>query len=209
MTTTNRAEVREELRFEVLKMVTLKKMATVPAVAEASGVSLKDAEIAVEELAASGDVISTGGHVMVTSTGEARVRAYADRRYGSLRGDPAVQRWSARFDSINHRFLETVSAWQTTPVEDVPNDHSDPDYDARVISRLEAVIVRMNQLLEQLSDKVPRMARYKHRLEAALEKIDAGDERYVSDPDVDSAHTIWFEMHEAVLLVLGRDREEA
>lgn len=210
MTTTSRAEVKEELRFEALKVAVLKKMTTVPAIAEASGIPLRDAEGAVEELAASGDVASVGGHVMPTMTGAARVRAYADRRYGSLRADPAVERWYARFESINRRFLETETAWQTVPVGEtkVPNDHADPDYDTRVISRVEALVVRMTRLLDELSDKVPRTARYKQRLQVAMDKLDQGDQRFLSDSGVDSTHTVWLEMHEAVLIVLGKEPEE-
>jgi hypothetical protein len=210
MTTVNRAEVKEELRFEALKVAVLRKMTTVPAIAGASGMALRDAEGAIEELAASGDVASVGGHVLPTVAGETRVRSYADKRYGSLRADPAVERWYARFESINHRFLETVSAWRSVPVGDakVPNNHSDGDYDTRVISRIGALVVRMTKLLDELSDKVPRMARYEQRLEAAMEKIDQGDRRFFSDSGVDSTHTVWFEMDEAVLIVLGKEREE-
>lgn len=210
MTTINRADVKEELRSEALKVAVLRKTTTVPAIAEASGMTLRDAEGAIEELAASGDVASVGGHVLPTLAGETRVRSYADQRYGSLRADPAVERWYARFESINHRFLETVSAWQTVPLEDtkVPNDHSDAEYDTRVISRIEALVVRMTKVLDELSDKVPRMARYHQRLEAAMDKIDQGDQRFVSDSGVDSTQTVWFEMHEAVLIVLGKEREE-
>lgn len=207
----DQAELREDVLFEVLKVVVLKKMTSVPSVAEASSIPMGDAESAVEELAASGDVVSTAGHVMPTEEGEARVRAYADTRYATLREEPAVSRWVARFESLNRRFLETVSEWQTIAVGDsrVANDHSDPDYDARVISKLEALVTRMSKQLGELSDRVPRMARYRERLEAALERLDAGDERYVSDPHLDSIHTVWFEMHEAVLIVLGKEREDA
>jgi hypothetical protein len=210
MTTTHRAEVKEELRFEALKVVVLRKMTTVPVLAETSGIGLRAAEGAIEELAASGDVVSVDGHVVPTAAGEARVRAYADRRYGSLRADPAVERWCARFDSINRRFLETVDAWQTVPVGDTTgrHGHSDLQHDIRVISRVEALVVRMTKLLDELSDKVPRMARYKDRLEGAMEKIDEGDQRFVCDTGVDSTHTIWLEMHEALLIVLGRERQE-
>jgi hypothetical protein len=209
MTTTHRAEVKEELRFEALKVVVLKKMTTVPALAETGGIGLRDAEAAIEELAASGHVASVGGHLIPTPAGEARVRAYADQRYGWLRADPAVERWRARFETLNRRFLETLTAWETVQVGDtsVPNDHRDLEYDTRVISRIEALVVRVTELLYELADKVPRMARYRQRLEAAMDKIDHGDLRFVSDSGVDSTHTVWVEMHEALLIVLGRQRE--
>jgi len=209
--TTNEPEARDELRFEVLKTVTLKKTVTVPAVAAASGIALSSVEAAIQELIAAGDVVSTGGHVTTTAAGLGRVRAYADQRYGSLRGDPAVQRWAARFQSINQRFAETVSAWSAVHADDAAAASTDGDHDdaERVLSRLEAVIVRVSRLLDEFSSRVPRMARYRQRLDAALEKIDASDERYVSDPNLDSVFSVWFEMEQAVRFVLGDQHEEA
>ena len=34
-----------------------------------------------------------------------------------------------------------------------------------------------------------------------------GDGRFITDPEVDSIHSIWFECHEDYLTTLGRDRE--
>ena len=200
----------EDVRTEVLKVLVLKKMATSTVVAEVSGIPLKEVESAVDELQKTGDVVDSGGHLLATEAGEDRIRAYADARYAPLREDPAVERWSARFEPINRRFLETVSAWQVIPMADghVPNDHSDPRYDERIVSRLEACVVRMSKLLDELSDRVPRMARYKQRLEAALTRLDNGDTDYVSEPRLDSLHTVWFEMHESILIVLGQERTE-
>jgi hypothetical protein len=48
--------------------------------------------------------------------------------------------------------------------------------------------------------------RHKDRLNAALDRISAGDNDYVSGVRVDSYHTVWFELHEDLLATLGIER---
>ncbi|NQV20995.1 MAG: hypothetical protein HQ511_06225, partial [Rhodospirillales bacterium] len=43
---------------------------------------------------------------------------------------------------------------------------------------------------------------------AALEKAEDGETEFVSGAKVDSYHTVWFELHEDLLRILGREREE-
>ena len=53
-----------------------------------------------------------------------------------------------------------------------------------------------------------RMAAYENKLESALEKAEDGDVEWVSAADIESYHTVWFEMHEDLLRLLGRTRDE-
>jgi hypothetical protein len=55
---------------------------------------------------------------------------------------------------------------------------------------------------------VPRFATYTPRLEAALDAAGSGDSRFITDPRVDSMHSVWFECHEDFLVTLGRERED-
>ena len=54
----------------------------------------------------------------------------------------------------------------------------------------------------------PRLAGYRVRLGRALEAAQAGDGRYVASPRVDSYHGIWFELHEDLIQLAGRTRED-
>jgi hypothetical protein len=49
---------------------------------------------------------------------------------------------------------------------------------------------------------------YKAKLLNAIEKAEEGEIVWVSDTKCESYHTVWFEMHEDVLRILGREREE-
>jgi len=62
--------------------------------------------------------------------------------------------------------------------------------------------------LAPLEPKLPRLADYGVRLRRALEGATRGDGRYVASPRVDSYHGIWFELHEDLIQLAGRTREE-
>jgi hypothetical protein len=49
---------------------------------------------------------------------------------------------------------------------------------------------------------------YAQKLLAALEAAEDGDREWVSDVRRESYHTVWFELHEDLLRIMGRAREE-
>ncbi len=57
-----------------------------------------------------------------------------------------------------------------------------------------------------LAETAPRLAPYPRRIAAAAAAIATGDARFVASPRVDSLHQVWFELHEDVLVTLGRSR---
>ena len=59
---------------------------------------------------------------------------------------------------------------------------------------------------DRLAALVPRYVPYARRLAAALAALRAGDGRYAASPWVDSLHQVWFELHQDLLLTLGRER---
>ena len=62
--------------------------------------------------------------------------------------------------------------------------------------------------LEPNEPKLPRLSDYRARLTRALEAARAGDGRYVASPRVDSYHGAWFELHEDLIQLAGRTRED-
>ena len=53
---------------------------------------------------------------------------------------------------------------------------------------------------------MPRLAPYQARFDHAVEQLRTGDTSYVARPIMDSYHTVWFELHEELIGLLGRDR---
>ena len=111
---------------------------------------------------------------------------------------------------MNAQFLVTMSSWQQTDVggRKVTNDHSDAEYDDKVITRLDKLVQRLGPLLDALAGHDPRFGAYPRRFAVAMEGIDAGRHELVSSPTTDSVHNIWFEFHEDLLRTLGRERTE-
>ena len=88
------------------------------------------------------------------------------------------------------------------------NDHASKDYDDRLIDRLGALHERAEAILRQLAAGLPRLAIYAEKLEVALEKAEDGAIEWISGARIESYHTVWFELHEDLLRILGRTRQE-
>ena len=92
--------------------------------------------------------------------------------------------------------------------ERVANDHSNAEYDDEVIGRLGDLHDRFEPILNALTAREPRLGCYRGKLAEALDKVEDGAIEWVSDATIESYHTVWFEMHEDLLRILGREREE-
>lgn len=89
----------------------------------------------------------------------------------------------------------------------LPNDHADTDYDAAVLEELAKLDEEAGPVLDQLAGLVPRLGVHRRRLSEALDRASAGETDYVSGVRVASYHTVWFELYEDLLRLLGRTRE--
>ena len=132
------------------------------------------------------------------------------RLFAVQRTDAAFAAAYERFEAINRELKALMTAWQTIEIdgESVLNDHSNKGYDDRLIDRLGALHERAKAILEQLSAGLPRLAIYARKLEAALEMAEDGAIEWVSGAKIESYHTVWFELHEDLLRILGRTRQE-
>ncbi|MDF3306736.1 hypothetical protein [Rhodococcus sp. T2V] len=196
--------------YDVLNAVALKKMATAAAVAEIVNLSTDEVRGIFTELE-DGDLVALMGETALPTDASGPVLVdSAATIYGPLRDDPSVLQVADKFEEVNSRFLRTMSSWQQIEVggRKLANDHSDSAYDAKVISTIERLVSRLEGLLEALAEKDARFRTYVGRFERSLEKVDAGDIAFVSDPTKDSVHNVWFEFHEDLLRTLGRARKE-
>jgi hypothetical protein len=112
------------------------------------------------------------------------------------------------FLPLNSELLAVCTDWQTVVVggEHVPNDHADAERDAAVLERLGVLHRRARPVLDALTDALDRFGGYLPRLERAHEHVLAGRTEWIAKPTVDSYHGIWFELHEHLLVTLGRER---
>jgi len=113
------------------------------------------------------------------------------------------------FLPLNAELLSICTDWQVVVVdgEHVPNDHSDPERDSSVLARLARLHPAAVEVTSALGRTVPRFAGYGPRLIEAHDHVLAGRTEWLTRVTGDSYHGVWFELHEHLLAVLGRDRE--
>ena len=111
----------------------------------------------------------------------------------------------ADFRAVNADFKALVTDWQVKNGQ--PNTHDDTDYDDAVVARLDSVHQRVAPIVAAVAEQVPRLGHYWAKLQAALDNIHAGETLWLSRPLIDSYHTVWFELHEELILAAGLTRE--
>ena len=189
----------EERSFLILNALYLRKIADRDVLAECSGCSASDADSILDLSAGTGLVLGLGSQYVLTDEGRQAVLDYYEATYEDMRTDPEIQSWYARFETVNDRFLQLVSAWQTRG--------ENADGQDRIYDRLVRTVERHVTALEQVADRLPRYRQYADRFRKSLDRVDSGQVEYVTSPTVDSLHNIWFEFHEDILALLGRPRE--
>jgi hypothetical protein len=157
-----------------------------------------------------GRIAEAGGRYLLTPAGQMILLGEYSRFCGGLRGHPALGGAYARFELINRDLKQIITDWQTMEIggRRIANDHANREHDARVIDRLGDLHERCEPILKQLVTAVPRLDHYARGLTQALERAEAGETAWVSEVKIDSYHTVWFELHEELLRLMGRQREE-
>jgi hypothetical protein len=194
----------------VLHGLAVRKAGTVEQVCAVLGEPRDIVQGALDEAQTRGEVIGAKGTYMPTPAGRTRLDgAYADS-YADVRADPSFVEAADRFEVINKKLLALLTRWQAVPQggTTVPNDHSDEAYDTGIIDELGDLHERAEKVLAAFTVQIPRYAAYEKRLSDAYDAALAGDTDYVSGVQVDSYHTVWHELHEDLLRVLGRTRQE-
>lgn len=199
-----------DVDVRVLHGLVVKKAGTAASLATLLDRDVSEVEQLLDEEVAAGHAIGAKGTYMVTPAG----RSWLDEQYPQIfadyRSDAEVAEAAERFERVNKELLALLTDWQSMPAggQRVANDHTDPDYDRAVIDRLGDVQDRAVKVLDKLARPEPRLATYAHRLESAYDKVLAGETDYVSGVRVDSYHIAWHELHEDLLRMLGRTRQE-
>ena len=148
-----------------------------------------------------------GGRVRLTREALASVDELYRRDAARLRAE--IEPVMEDFGTVDQAFKELVTSWQMRVVggNEVINDHADAAYDNAVIERLRNDIhPRVLAVVHEVATAEPRLARYGDRLDAALGAVERGDVQMMAHPLRDSYHTVWFELHEELIRLCGRDR---
>jgi len=188
----------------------VKRHAGAKAVAALVGVDESRVNRMLADAVASGRAIEAKGGFALTPLARLAVEGRYSLHFGELRDNAPFVAAYESFERINRTLKQVITDWQTLEVAGnrVANDHSDAAHDESVIGRLGRVHEQVEPVLAAMAAHLPRLDIYSRKLLAALEAAEDGDRGWVSDVRRDSYHTVWFELHEDLLRIMGQTREE-
>jgi len=113
------------------------------------------------------------------------------------------------FLPLNGVVMAICHDWQMRNLGGRPvvNDHEDHRYDDAVLARLSSADQAAQAICERLAHRLARFAVYGRRLTYAARKAHDGDLQFVTD-DLESYHSVWFQLHEDLLVTCGISRDE-
>jgi hypothetical protein len=194
----------------VLHGLAIKKHAATQDLLGLTGLEAAVVDAHLASAGASGRAVQANGKYLLSPLARIALEADYSRRHAQLRRDAAFMAAYEAFERINLQLKSLITDWQTVEVggQRVANDHRDKAYDARVIDRLGELHERAAVVLARLAQGLPRLAHYDRQLLAALERAEDGALEWISDAKLESYHTLWFELHEDLLRIVGRTRTE-
>ncbi|MFM2277873.1 MAG: hypothetical protein RLZZ444_104 [Pseudomonadota bacterium] len=188
----------------------IKKHGDAAEVAAITGLDVSHVQVFLDEAVAGSRAVKAGAKYMLTPLAQVALKSSYSREFAAERANEALSRAYDDFEKINEQLKQLITDWQTMDIggAKVANDHSNKDHDAKIIDRLGNLHERAEPMLDRLAAGLGRLAVYKGLLQQALEKAEDGDITWVSDARTMSYHTVWFELHEDLIRVLGRQRVE-
>lgn len=197
------------LETTTLYQLGIKGFGKTDALAESLGASEADITPVLSAMEADGLTAATRVGVRLSPEGKARFEALVAETRAAADAD-RLEEEHDRFVPLNGDFKQLVTDWQMRDVggELVPNDHSDAAYDQKIRDGMGPIHEGVSALLNDMSGHVPHMADYVRRFDAALARFNGGEDKYLTAPIIDSYHTVWFELHQDMIGLLGRSRAD-
>jgi hypothetical protein len=194
----------------VMHGLAIKKHATAEEVAGILGLDANAVRETLNKLVTTNRAVEAKGRYLLTPAARMVLDSDYSFMYEGLRANPVFQAGYAGFERLNVVLKLLITEWQTISVngERVPNSHDDKEYDARMLDRLGDLHERAEVVLDQLASALARMRIYREKLSLALTRAEDGEIAWVSDARIESYHTLWFELHEDLLRLMRRERDE-
>ena len=163
----------------VLQGVRLKGRVSEEGLAATLGEDPADIAETLAQLTAAGLLVE-GKTLRISPEGRERLNALlAEERSGV--DQSVLAKAYDEFRAVNNEFKALVSDWQIKDGQ--PNSHDDPEYDGAVLKRLDNVHQQVSPIVATVTELLPRLSAY-------------------------SYHTVWFELHEELIVASGLTREE-
>jgi hypothetical protein len=191
-----------------LQGLRLAGFSSVEKVAALSGLSIEDIQRELDACAGCGWATYKEGRMsgwVLTADGRAEGERRLEAELEACGARAVVDDCYRRYLALNGQMLGVCTEWQMTDAQTL-NDHSDADYDAKVIAKLVELDEGVQPICAELGAALARFGAYGPRLGDALAKLRAGDNDWFTKPMIPSYHTVRFEMHEDLLATLNIDR---
>lgn len=187
--------------LDVLHALRVQGLASVDAVAAATGAGQDGVSAVLGELADAELVVERQGRMpgwTLTADGRAR---HAELLAAAPVDRPALEELYARFLARNEELKAVCTDWQLRP--------DDGSGDEPVLERLAEVRDDVVAAITDAAAALPRLGAYATRFDDALARVLAGDAGAVARPLDGSFHDTWMHLHQDLLLTLGRSRSDA
>jgi pyruvate,orthophosphate dikinase len=187
----------------------IKGFVTPDSLAPAVGCSTEAVVPVLDELVDRGLAKRTGEMCQLTEEGRSMGAALIAADRDDWTGE-AADRALDTFLALDVRMKEIVTGWQLRVVdgEQIINDHTDESYDQGILTAFATFHQDACEWLGPQVDGLPRLGSYLRRLQVAAGLVAGGSLDYIASPRLDSYHTVWFELHEDLIQLAGRSREE-
>lgn len=186
--------------FDVLHALRVRGLCSADGLTETSGMPIETVRRVLDDAAARDLVKERTGRVegwMLTAAGR---QEHADLHQQHVSDELRVALAPAydAFLAPNQRFKELTTAAQTGAA----GDRSD------IVAQLDSVHGDVTAVVTAAADASPRFAGYQPRFDHALAAYRDGDDSALARPMSGSYHDVWMELHEDLLLTLGRERTD-
>ena len=195
------------MQDQIIHVLSIKGFAKEESLAVAAGLEVSDTVLIVQSLIEEGLLESSRIGMKLTEKGRrAAAKVLEDVR--ETTDLAALEAFYQAFTPINQDYKKSVSSWQIKTVGESAelNDHEDAEYDQRVLTEMFKDHDSLKHLVATHLASCPLLRDYARRLEIAFAQVSAGHEQFVTGALIDSYHTVWFEFHEALIRLSGRDR---
>ena len=194
---------------DVIRALHIKGFVTAEALAPVVMSSVGNVAPILESLATEGLIKPMGEMYQLTDEGRERGESLMSQdrqRWSEEKANRALE----GFLPLDSRMKMVVTAWQMREVdgEQVINDHSDKEYDHAVLEDFYELHDEARAWLDPLTRELARLGFYLARLDRAVAEVRGGDRAHVASPRIDSYHNVWFELHEDLIQLAGRTREQ-
>lgn len=185
--------------FAVLYRLRLKGRSGPERIAAAVGFEKASVETALKTLSVAGHTIHREGRIsgwLLTPSGRSECERLIGEHRNGFDQEVLDELYDTRFLPVNKRFKALCARWQTAPSGDAS-------------SSLKEIHRDIGELVQRFGTHLGWFpTAYAARLDGAFGRFEGGDPKALLQPFTDSYHDVWMELHEDLLLALGRSRKE-